>query len=311
MLNQDNKKVALIGTGSVEMSYAYALLNQNLCNELVLVDENVGRAQGQALDLSRGLPFSSGNMKIYAGNYNDCKDADIAVLSLGSQYTYFYQEMGKKIRIAVQELLNAHFSGIFLIASDPVDLNARIVYEVSHFPASKIIGLGTMLDTANLRYMLGQMFCVDPKNVHACVMGAHGDSEFVAWSQAMIATKSVFSICREDETCQLNRLLEVEEEVRQSEHWISERKGETCYGMGMALARVTKAIFGDENAVLTVSTLLNGNYGEKKVFISVPCIINRDGVKDILELPITEQEREQFSISCNILRDMYEELSSI
>ena len=260
MEKADKRKIVLIGTGMVGMSYAYALLNQNLCDELVLIDINKKRAEGEAMDLNHGVAFSGGNMEIYAGEYTDCCNADLVVLTAGlpqkegQNRLDLLKENRKIFERILQSVLEYEFHGIFLVATNPVDIMTRIVYEISDFPPEKVIGTGTALDTARLRYLLGEKFMIDPRNMHAYVMGEHGDSEFVPWSQAMMATKPIFDLCGETEGCHFQELLELEEEVRMAAYKIIEAKKATYYGIGMAMARITKAIFGNEYSVLTVSS---------------------------------------------------------
>lgn len=292
MEKADKRKIVLIGTGMVGMSYAYALLNQNLCDELVLIDINKKRAEGEAMDLNHGVAFSGGNMEIYAGEYTDCCNADLVVLTAGlpqkegQNRLDLLKENRKIFETILQSVLENGFHGIFLVATNPVDIMTRIVYEISDFPPEKVIGTGTALDTARLRYLLGEKFMIDPRNMHAYVMGEHGDSEFVPWSQAMMTTKPIFDLCGETEGCHFQELLELEEEVRMAAYKIIEAKKATYYGIGMAMARITKAIFGNEYSVLTVSAHLQGEYGENGIYIGIPCVVNRMGIQRIVELPL-------------------------
>lgn len=203
-MNTDNRKVVLIGTGMVGMSYAYALLNQNACDELVLIDLDKERARGEAMDLNHGLAFSSSHMRIYAGEYKDCENADIVVICAGVA-----QKPGESrldlltrntevFRSIIGPITESGFNGIFLVATNPVDIMTLITAKLSGFNPRRVLGTGTALDTARLRYMLGEYFNVDPRNMHAYVIGEHGDSEFVAWSQAMLATKPILDLLRRD-----------------------------------------------------------------------------------------------------------------
>ena len=315
MKGNDRRKIVLVGTGMVGMSYAYALLNQNLCDELVLIDINQKRAEGEAMDLNHGVAFSGGNMEIYAGKYGNCRDADLVVLTAGlpqkegQSRLDLLKENRKIFRSILEPLLDSGFHGIFLVATNPVDIMSRIVYEISGFEPGKVVGTGTALDTARLRYLLGEKFTIDPRNMHAYVMGEHGDSEFVPWSQAMMATKSIYNLCSETGGCHFQELLEIEEEVRMAAYKIIEAKKATYYGIGMAMARITKAIFGNEHSVLTVSALLQGEYGEKGVFIGVPCVVNRGGVSRVVELDVSAEEKQRLKLSCETLNRTYEELA--
>ena len=233
MKKAEKRKVVLIGTGMVGMSYAYAILNQNLCDELVLIDINKKKAEGEAMDLNHGVAFSGGNMEIYAGEYSDCRDADLIVLTAGlpqkerQSRLDLLKENRKIFESILHSVLQSGFCGIFLVATNPVDIMTRIVYEISGFSPEKVIGTGTALDTARLRYLLGEKFMIDPRNMHAYVMGEHGDSEFVPWSQAMMATKPIFDLCGETKGCHFQELLELEEEVRMAAYKIIEAKKAT------------------------------------------------------------------------------------
>ena len=314
MEKADKRKIVLIGTGMVGMSYAYALLNQNLCDELVLIDINKKRAEGEAMDLNHGVAFSGGNMEIYAGEYTDCCNADLVVLTAGlpqkegQNRLDLLKENRKIFETILQSVLENGFHGIFLVATNPVDIMTRIVYEISDFPPEKVIGTGTALDTARLRYLLGEKFMIDPRNMHAYVMGEHGDSEFVPWSQAMMTTKPIFDLCGETEGCHFQELLELEEEVRMAAYKIIEAKKATYYGIGMAMARITKAIFGNEYSVLTVSAHLQGEYGENGIYIGIPCVENRMGIQRIVELPLGSEEKQRLHSSCETLENTYREI---
>lgn len=314
MEKADKRKIVLIGTGMVGMSYAYALLNQNLCDELVLIDINKKRAEGEAMDLNHGVAFSGGNMEIYAGEYTDCCNADLVVLTAGlpqkegQNRLDLLKENRKIFETILQSVLENGFHGIFLVATNPVDIMTRIVYEISDFPPEKVIGTGTALDTARLRYLLGEKFMIDPRNMHAYVMGEHGDSEFVPWSQAMMTTKPIFDLCGETEGCHFQELFELEEEVRMAAYKIIEAKKATYYGIGMAMARITKAIFGNEYSVLTVSAHLQGEYGENGIYIGIPCVVNRMGIQRIVELPLGSEEKQRLHSSCETLENTYREI---
>lgn len=314
MEKADKRKIVLIGTGMVGMSYAYALLNQNLCDEIVLIDINKKRAEGEAMDLNHGVAFSGGNMEIYAGEYTDCCNADLVVLTAGlpqkegQNRLDLLKENRKIFETILQSVLENGFHGIFLVATNPVDIMTRIVYEISDFPPEKVIGTGTALDTARLRYLLGEKFMIDPRNMHAYVMGEHGDSEFVPWSQAMMTTKPIFDLCGETEGCHFQELLELEEEVRMAAYKIIEAKKATYYGIGMAMARITKAIFGNEYSVLTVSAHLQGEYGENGIYIGIPCVVNRMGIQRIVELPLGSEEKQRLHSSCETLENTYREI---
>lgn len=314
MMRTDKRKVALVGTGMVGMSYAYSMLNQGVCDELVLIDINRKRAEGEAMDLNHGLAFSGSHMKIYAGEYKDCTDADIVVICAGvaqkpgETRLDLLKRNASVFRSIIQPVTESGFNGLFLVATNPVDIMTRITYEISGFNPKRVIGSGTTLDTARLRYLLGESLRVDPRNVHAYVIGEHGDSEFVPWSQAMIATKPILSLCGtggEEDMVSRQELKRIEEEVRTAAYKIIEAKQATYYGIGMSLTRITRAIFGDENSVFTVSAMLKGEYGQTGVYAGVPCIINKNGIQRVLPLSLTEEEMERFNSSCNTLNESF------
>lgn len=312
MFYNNNRKIVLVGAGMVGMSFAYALLNQGLCDELVIIDIDKNRAVGEAMDLNHGLPFSSRSMEIYAGDYTDCANADMVVLCAGvsqkpgESRLELLKRNTEVFRSIIQPIVRSGFGGIFLVASNPVDIMTRVTYDLSGFNSARVFGTGTTLDTARLRYLLGEYFSVDPRNMHAYVMGEHGDSEFVPWSQAMLATKNVLEICKESggEFC-LDDMESISLDVRDAAQKIINAKKATYYGIGMALVRIVRAVFSNENSILTVSTWLRGEYGQSGVYAGVPSIVTRNGVERILELNLTDEELAKFKNSCEILKENY------
>lgn len=311
-VRNDVRKIALIGTGMVGMSFAYCLLNQTICDELVLIDLDKKRAAGEAMDLNHGLAFAPGNMNIYAGSYEDCHNADIVTICAGvaqkpgETRLDLLKRNAAVFKSIVEPVIASGFNGIFLIATNPVDIMAQITQKLSGFPKERVIGSGTALDSARLRYLLGESLHVDPRNIHAYVMGEHGDSEFVPWSQAFLATKPILQVCEESEgKLNLDMLENISSDVRNAAYAIIEAKKATYYGIGMALTRICKAILGNENSILTVSACLNGEYGQTDVYAGVPCILNQNGVRNILKLNLTEEEIQKFSHSCSTLKNTF------
>ena len=313
---KNKRKIALVGTGMVGMSFAYSALNQSVCDELLLIDIDKKRAIGEAMDLNHGVPFAQSSMKIFAGEYADCGDADIVVICAGVN-----QKPGESrldllnrncavFKSIVEPVIRSGFAGIFVVATNPVDIMSRVTYELSGFNSNRVIGTGTSLDTARLRYLLGEYFNVDPRNMHAYVMGEHGESEFVPWSQAMMATKSVIDICEEsDGSFCIEEMEKISTEVRDAAQKIIEAKQATYYGIGMTIVRIVRAILTNENSVLTVSARLRGEYGQRDVYAGVPCIVNRNGIDRIIELSLTQEEKDKFVASCEILNEGYEGLN--
>ena len=312
----NNRKVVLVGTGMVGMSFAYAALNQSICDELVLIDINEIRARGEAMDLNHGLAFSNSSMKIYFGDYNDCSSADIVVICAGvnqkpdESRLELLQRNTKVFSSIVPRVVASGFDGIFLVATNPVDIMTRVTYELSGFNAAKVIGTGTTLDTARLRYLLGAYFEVDPRNIHAYVIGEHGDSEFVPWSQAIMAVKPIYDVLADNpEQYKMDDLDKITKDVRTAAYEIIQAKGSTYYGIGMAICRLVRAIFHNENSVFTVSVRLRGEYGLKNdVFIGNPCIINSGGANRILELKLTDEELEKLKNSYEILDESFKSI---
>ena len=295
------------------MSFAYSLLNQNICDELCLIDIKKERIHGEAADLSHGLPFAPSSMKIYSGEYQDCSDMDLVVICAGvpqldgETRRDLLQKNYKVFKSIVQPVIESGFSGVFLVAGNPVDVMTKVVYELSGFPSGRVLGSGTTLDSERLRYMMSDYFHVNPRNVHAYVIGEHGDSEFVAWSNAMISVLPISRLERGNEQMMAD-LKHIAVEVRESAYEIIKAKGATYYGIGMVLARLTRAILNDENSVFTVSSYLKGEYGERGIYIGVPAVVNRNGVREILEMELSEEERSQFKKSCEVIKEMINEI---
>ena len=312
----EKRKVVLVGTGFVGMSMAYALLNQGGVNELVLIDVAKEKAIGEAMDLSDGVPCASARMVIRAGDYNECKDANIVVITAGvaqkpgETRLDLAKTNAKIIKEVTENVVNSGFKGIFLIASNPVDLMTYVVGKVSGFPTSKVIGSGTVLDTARLRFLVAQHLNVSSKNVHAYIMGEHGDSSFVPWSKSYIGCKPLKDIIEERKEPE-DVLENIYKQVQQEAYEIINKKKATYYGIGMGLTKIIKAILNDEHEILTVSTYLNGEYDQNDIYIGVPAIVNSSGIQEILNLKLSEEEKEKFNYSCNVLNEMKNEINSI
>jgi L-lactate dehydrogenase len=302
-------RVVLVGTGAVGSSYAFALLNQGVTEELVLVDLNKEKSEGDAMDLNHGIPFAPSPTKIWFGDYTDCKDADLVVISAGASQKPGETRLDlveKNTRILhgiVDEIVASGFEGIFLVATNPVDILTYAVWKFSGFPKERVIGSGTILDTARFRFLLGDYFEVDTRNVHAYIIGEHGDTELPLWSQADIAGKKISDWMTGGEHYKQEDLDELFLNVRDAAYQIIERKGATYYGIAMGLVRLTKAILQNENSVLTVSAYLDGEYGHNDVYIGVPSVVNRKGVREIVQLDLDQEEAEKFSHSVGVLKE--------
>lgn len=308
----EKRKVVLIGTGFVGMSMAYSILNTGGIDELVLIDINKEKTIGEAMDLSHGLPYAPDRIDIKAGEYTDCKDANIVVITAGipQKPGQSRLELAKTnvqvMKDITKQVVDSGFNGIFIVASNPVDLMTYVVQKQSGFPTRKVIGSGTVLDTARLRYLIGDYLNVSTKNVHAYIMGEHGDSSFVPWTHCFVGCKSIIDIIKDRNGC-LEDLDKIHKEVKNAAYEIIEKKKATYYAIGMSLNRLIRAVIKNENAILTVSAYLDGEYGQKDIYVGVPAIINNHGVQEILELKLTDQEQRKFNHSCDILREMRKE----
>ena len=303
-------KVVLVGTGFVGMSMAYSMLNQGGINELILIDIDKNKTIGEEMDLSHGLPYAPQKMSIKAGDYPDCKDAQVVVITAGiaqkpGQTRLELAEVNTKIMKQItQSIMASGFDGIIVVASNPVDLMAYVVAEVSGLPKNRVIGSGTVLDTARLRYLMADYLKVSSKNVHAYIMGEHGDSSFVPWEHAYVGCKKIKDIMK-DNNHPMDDLKKIHEGVVNAAYEIIEKKRATYYGIGMALNRLVKAIINNENSILTVSTYLkDGQYGQDDIYIGVPAIINSKGVRELLELGLNKEEQAKLDNSCKLIKDM-------
>ena len=299
-------KVVLIGCGNVGMSYAYALLNQRTnVGELVLVDLDQNRIEGEAMDLNHCLAFAPSKLDIKAGSYDDCYDASLVVIAAGANQKPGETRMdlinknSKIFKSIVSSVVESGFNGIFLVATNPLDVMTYLTWKYSGFDSSRVIGTGTSLDTARLRYLLGFKLNVYPKNVHAYVVGEHGDSEFVTWSNANVGLQKVEQFLSREE------LDEIAYEVKNSAYEIINRKGVTCYGIGVSLAYITNAILGDENRIITVSNYDPSN----KIYIGTPAIVNRNGISKRIYIELDDDETKKMQHSVDVIKNAISELT--
>ena len=305
------RKVVLVGTGFVGMSMAYSMLNSGGIEELVLIDLDKQKTIGEEMDLSHGLPYAPQKMVIKAGDYEECKDAQVVVITAGvaqkpGQTRLELAEVNTKIiKQITNSVMESGFNGIIVVASNPVDLMAYVAWKVSGLPKNKVIGSGTVLDTARLRYLMADYLKISSKNVHAYIMGEHGDSSFVPWDHAYVGCKRVKDIMK-DGNHPMEDLKKIHEGVVNAAYEIIEKKKATYYGIGMALNRLVKAIINNENSILTISTYLENQYGQNDIYIGVPAVINREGVRELIELNLNEYEQEKLDTSCKLIREMRE-----
>lgn len=305
----NHSKVVIVGTGFVGMSYAYALVNQGAVENIVLIDIDKSKAEGEAMDLNHGLAFGPRKMEIKAGDYSDCKDAGLVVITAGVNQRdgetriELLNRNAVIIKSVVKGIMESGFDGILLVASNPVDILAYVAWKESGLPTHKVLGSGTSLDTARLRFELSKKINIDVRNVHAYILGEHGDSEFVCWSNANIGAKPLVDVINTMDEINFEDLDEIYLKVRDAAYEIIKRKRATYYGVGMALVRITKAIFNNENRILPISVLNNGVYdAEPDVYIGLPAVLNKDGVHHAVKLELSEDENEKLRKSADILR---------
>ena len=302
-----NKKVIIIGCGNVGMSYAYALLNQRTyVNELYLIDLNEERVLGEVMDLNHCLAFFPSKMKINVGKYSDCKDANLIVIAAGVNQKpgetrlELLKRNASIFQSIIDEVMKNGFDGVFLIATNPVDIMTYLTQKYSGLPKNKVIGSGTTLDTARLRFLVGDKIKVSPSNVHGYVIGEHGDSEFIPWSDVNIALQPITDFITKEE------MEEISEEVKTAAYKIINAKGATYYGIGMCLVRITNAILGDENTVMVVSTYDKDN----NIYIGLPSVINKNGADRKIYFNLDNDEEEKLQNSINVLKSAIEELEN-
>ena len=295
-----NNKVVIIGCGNVGMSYAYATLNQRTyVNELVLIDINTNKVEGEVMDLNHCLAYSPSKINIKLGTYFDCSDAKIVVIAAGANQNPGETRMdlihknSSIFKDIVSNVMQSGFNGIFLVATNPLDVMTYLTYKYSNLPSNQVLGTGTTLDTARLKYLISEKIGVSPKDIHAYVMGEHGDSEFVPWSNANIALKKI------DYYLTLQDKVQIENDVRNSAYEIINKKGATYYGIGMCLVRITNAILGDENIILSVSAYDK----ENDIYISTPAIVNRNGIKEKIFVPFNNDETNKIKNSIQVIKD--------
>jgi L-lactate dehydrogenase len=307
------RKIAMIGCGFVGSASVYSLMQSGLFSEIVLIDANMAKAEGEALDISHGLPFAK-PMSIYAGDYDDIEDAAIIIISAGAAQKpgETRLDLVKKnigiFKTIIPEIAKRDCQGILLIVANPVDVLTYAALKMSHFPANRVIGSGTVLDSARFKYLLGEHLQVDSRSIHAFIIGEHGDSEIATWSSANVSGIPIHKICEMrgfiDHDYETNRIAD---EVKNSAYEIIEKKGATYYGIGMAVRRICEAIIRDEESVLPVSTLMTGQFGIEGVCLSMPAIVGANGVDTLLPIPLDEKEQAALQESAATLRKVIEE----
>ena len=307
-------KIAIIGAGGVGATTAYALMTQGIGSEIVLIDLDKEKAEGEAMDLRHGASFVN-PVDIYAGDYSDLADAKLIIITAGAAQKpgETRLDLMKKntgvFKNIVSSITEYNKEGILLVVTNPVDVLTYLTYQLSDFPANRVIGSGTVLDSSRFRSLLSKNCGVADSNVHGYIIGEHGDSEVPVWSLTNIAGTPIETycpICGKD--CENRDFEKIGNEVKNAAYEIIEKKGATNYAVALAVSRISRAILRDENAVLTVSSLMKGYYGIKDISLSLPTIINSDGIDRVLELPLSDKEKEAFKDSAKHLKDNYKKL---
>lgn len=308
------RKAAVIGCGFVGSSIAFSLIQRSVFSELVLIDSNHPKAEGEAMDLSHGLPFTS-PMKVYAGDYDDIVDCSLIIITAGANQKPNETRIDlvdKNVAIfksIIPKISSRKCEGILLIVSNPVDILTTVALKLSGFPANRVIGSGTVLDTARLKYLLSEHLKVDSRSVHAVIIGEHGDSELAVWSGANISGIDLNHFCElRGHFDHMRTMDRIYEEVRDSAYEIIERKGATYYGIAMAVARIALSIIRDEHSVLPISVYLEGEYGLDGLCLSIPSIVGKNGLEKVLDIPLSDEEEEKLQASADQLKKVLQHL---
>lgn len=303
------QKAVMIGCGFVGSASVFALMQSGLFSEIALIDANTEKAEGEAMDISHGIPFAR-QMKIYAGDYDDVKDAGIVIVTAGAnqqpgetRLDLVNKNVGifKKI---IPEIANRGFEGILLIVANPVDILTKVAIKLSGFPENRVIGSGTVLDTARLKYRLSEHLGVDSKSIHAFIVGEHGDSEIAVFSSANVSGIPLSQFCElrghfEHRASEQ----EIAEKVKNSAYDIIQRKRATYFGVAMAVKRICEVIVRNEKAILPVSTSMHGEYGIEDVVLSMPCVVGSDGIEVQVPVVLSEEEKGKLQESAKILKE--------
>lgn len=306
-----DSKIILIGDGAVGSSFAYASTILGIGRELGIIDINENKAEGDAMDLSDSISFTKPK-SIYKASYADCKDAEVVVITAGIPQKEGETRLDlveKNLNIfkdMIKNVVDSGFDGIFVVASNPVDVLTYATWKYSGFPANKVIGTGTTLDSSRFKKEIASLIGIDPRSVDAYILGEHGDSEFAVWSHTNIGGLPIYEWISSNSEADEIALLNTFEKTKNAAYEIIKKKGATFYGIGMALARIVEAIINDENAVFSTSSYLNGEYGLKDIYIGVPTVIGKDGAKWVIEIPLTDIENERMESSAKTLKQILE-----
>ncbi len=302
-------KIVLIGAGDVGVAFSYALVNQGICDHLAIIDIDERKTEGNVMDLNHGVVWAPSRTKVTRGTYADCEDAAIVVICAGAAQKpgetrlELVDKNMKIFKSIVGSVMENGFDGIFLVATNPVDILTYATWKFSGLPAHRVIGSGTVLDSARFRYMLGDYFEVSPMSVHAYIIGEHGDSELPVISSANIAGVGLSKKLRDNPELH-DELEQIFIRTRDAAYEIIDAKGSTSYGIGMGLARICRAILQNQEVAVPVSALLRGEYGHEDIYIGTPAIVNRKGIRRVVELELDEYEKQQFDKSVATLREI-------
>ena len=309
----NERKVAVVGCGFVGSASAFALMESGLFSEMVLVDVNKDKAEGEALDISHGLPFAK-PMQIYAGEYKDTSDAAVVIVTAGAGQKpgETRLDLVKKnigiFRSIIPEISKYNKDGILLIVANPVDILTYAAVKLSGFPEKRVFGSGTVLDTARLKYLLGEHLEVDSRSVHAFIIGEHGDSEIAAWSSANVSGIPLNDFCEMRGYFEHEKAMkEIAENVKNSAYGIIEKKGATYYGIAMSVRRICEAIIRDEKSILPVSSIQHGNFGIDGVALSMPAIVGRNGVEGTVPIRLSDDEVSALKASADTLKKVLDD----
>lgn len=303
----DTRKAAMIGCGFVGSASAFALMQSGLFSELVLIDANHDKAEGEAMDIAHGLPFA-GQMKICAGDYDDIVDAAVIIVTAGAAQKPGETRLdlvNKNVNIfksIIPEIAKRNYKGILLIVANPVDILTYTAVKLSGLPENRVIGSGTVLDTARLKYALGEHLEVDSRSVHSFIIGEHGDSEIVAWSSTNVSGIPVNDFCElRGHFNHEEAMHRIADDVKNSAYDIIEKKGATYYGIAMSVKRICECIMRDEKSILPISSMMHGEYGISDICLSMPTVVGREGVETRVPIQLNEQEESALSASAEQL----------
>lgn len=312
------RKVVIVGTGNVGSHCAFSLALQGVCDEIIFIDKNEMKANAEAVDLSDTISYLPHYIESRKGTFEDCSDADIVVVSLGvppapnKSRLDFLEGTLKEVDTIIDPILNSGFDGIFVVISNPVDVVAHYIYEKTNFPKNKVFGTGTTLDSARLRRILSKETGIDPKSIQAYSMGEHGDSQMVPWSHVYLGGKPLLDLIKE-KTERFGKLDldDIAKRAAFAAYEIIEGKGCTEFGIGVGLTEIVKTILHNERKILPATTLLEGQYGQTNVFASVPVVMTKNGIQEVVEINLTDDEQEKFSKSCKVIKEYIEKAKCI